>query len=129
MVVVNILVVVAVLIIAILFNPTAVRIRKIQSLLNKDRTVCDFINKLDGWSISPMEVDGLKLLINSPMGMYALYLTYNGERPSNDKVKELHAKMTDKYSHVTRAHESGYTYEAYMERWRRRCPSRNISDY
>lgn len=32
--------------IAFFFNPTTVRIRKIQSLLNKDRSVCDVINSL-----------------------------------------------------------------------------------
>lgn len=129
MVIVTILIVVIVLLVAMLFNPSANRIREVQNLLNKDRSVCDFINELDGWSISPMEINGLKILINSPMGVYPLYITYNGERPSNDEVKELHAKMTSEYSDVTRAHESGYTYEAYMERRWRRCPSRNISDY
>lgn len=71
-------------------NPDAKRIRKIQSLLNKDRTICDFINTLDGWKIEPnLSSDrGLRIMINPvSMPMYALYITYKGRRPTNEEIK------------------------------------------
>lgn len=80
------------LIIWSLYNPDTKRIRKIQSLLNKDRTICDFINMLDGWRIEPnlSSNQGLRIMINPiVMPMYSLYITYRGHRPTNDEIKIL----------------------------------------
>lgn len=100
------------------FNPDAQRIRKIQSLLNKDRTICDFINTLDGWKIEPnLSSDrGLRIMINPVvMPMYALYITYKGRRPTNDEIKILYNKLTNKNSIVTKAHEMDMPFEYYMD--------------
>ena len=110
-----IILIVAIAILWFLFNPTANRIRSIQSLLNKDRSVSDVINSIDGWKISPIDGDGIKMLINSPLGIYALYITYKGERPDNDKIKELYEELTDENSIVTKAHMANMPVEAYMQ--------------
>lgn len=69
-----------------LFDPKSKRIRKIQSLINKDRTVCDFINLLKDWEISNIKKDALKIIVNPVnMPMYNLYITYKKRRPTNDE--------------------------------------------
>ena len=99
-----------------LFNPAAVRIRKIQSLLNKDRTVCDVINSFDGWSIDSLNSDGLKILIDPVvMPIYALYITYKGRRPTIDDLKDLHYRLTNKDSIVTKAHKMNMPVEKYLD--------------
>lgn len=107
---------IALVIYFILWNPTARRIRDINRLLNKDRTVCDFIVSLDGWNISPTETDGLKTII-TPIGMprYSLYITYKGERPSNAKIKELHYELTNINSSVSKAHKMNIPFEQYLD--------------
>lgn len=78
-----------------LFNPTTKRIRKIQSLLNKDLSLCDVINSLNGWEIGPIQEDGLRIIINpASMPMYSLYITYRGKRPSNSEIKKLYFELT-----------------------------------
>lgn len=99
------------------FNPDAQRIRKIQSLLNKDRTICDFINTLDGWKIEPnLSSDkGLRIMINPVVvPMYALYITYKERRPTNDEIKVLYNRLTSKDSIVTKAHEMDMPVENYI---------------
>lgn len=99
-----------------MFNPTAVRIRKIQALLNKDRTVCDVINSINGWKIDNTSVDGLRILIDPKlMPIYPLYITYNLKRPTDLKIKELHHELTDANSIVTKAHKQNMPVEHYMK--------------
>ena len=69
------------------WNPTAVRIRKIQSLINKDRTVCDVINELEGWNIDNKKTDALRILVNSSISVYALYITRKGKDPTTNEIK------------------------------------------
>lgn len=100
------------------YNPDTQRIRKIQSLLNKDRTICDFINMLDGWRIEPnLSSDrGLRIMINPVvMPMYSLYITYNGRRPTNDEIKILYDKLTSEDSIVTKAHKMDMPVENYID--------------
>lgn len=107
----------AVVIVALLlfFNTNANIISKINNIINKDRSVCDFIISLKGWDISPVEVDGLRIVI-TPMGLpvYHLYITYNGQRPSNDKIRELHYKLTNDNSIVYKAHKMNMPLESYV---------------
>lgn len=99
-----------------MFNPTAVRIRKIQALLNKDRTVCDVINSINGWKIDNTSVDGLRILIDPKvMPIYPLYITYNLKRPTDQKIKELHHELTDANSIVTKAKKQNMPVEHYMK--------------
>lgn len=107
---------IASLIYFILWNPTARRIREINKLLDKDRTICDFIISLGGWNVSTTETDGLKIII-TPIGMpkYNLYITYKGERPSNAKIKELHYELTNINSSVSKAHKMNMSLESYIE--------------
>lgn len=106
---------VVILLLLLFFNDNANRIRKINSLVNKDRTVCDFIISLDGWNVSTTETDGLRIII-TPIGMprYSLYITYKGERPSNDKIRELHYKLTNGNSIVYKAHKMNMPLESYV---------------
>ena len=98
-----------------LWSPTAKRIRKIQALINKDRTVCDFINSLDGWSIGNIGESGLRIMVApSIMPMYALYITYKGKRPSNNEIKELYYELTNIKSDVYKAHQMNISYEDYL---------------
>lgn len=70
---------VVIVVLLVFFNANANRIRKINNIINKDRSVCDFIISLNGWNISPVKVDGLRIVI-IPIGMpvYDLYITYDG---------------------------------------------------
>ena len=98
---------VVVILLYVSFNPDTRRIRKIQSLLNKDRSVCDFIDMLDDWEITPnlSSENGLRILINPvTMPVYPLYITYKGRRPTNNEIKILYDKLTSKDSIVTKAH-------------------------
>lgn len=99
------------------FNPTTTRIRKINSIINKDRSVCDFINELNGWEISPIPSDGLRIVI-TPVVMpnYHLYILYNGERPSNEKIKDLYYELSNEQSAVVQAHKRNIPYEQYVLR-------------
>lgn len=102
------------------FNPKANRIRKINSIINKDRSVCDFIASLDGWNIDAFAVQGLRMVI-TPKGfpVYYLYITYNEKNPSDDKVWELYHSLTDPDSVVYRAHKINVPVDIYLEgeRW------------
>lgn len=101
----------------VFFNPTTTRIRKINNVLNRDRTVCDFINEIEGWDISPDKSDGLRIVITPPFGLakYYLYITYNGERPTNDQIKKLHLELTRSNSMIVQAHKINMPYEEYKE--------------
>lgn len=100
-----------------LYNPTTRRIRTIQSLLNKDRTICDVINSIDGWKIDNTSVNGLRILINPViMPIYPLYITYNQRRPNNKEVKNLYWELTNENSIVTKAHNMNVPVEDYIKR-------------
>lgn len=107
---------VVIVVLFVFFNANANRIRKINNIINKDRSVCDFIISLDGWNISPVKVDGLRIVI-TPIGMpvYDLYITYDGQRPSNDKIRELHYILTNSNSIVYKAHKMNMPLERYVE--------------
>lgn len=107
---------IVIVVLLLFFNTNANRIRKINNIINKDRSVCDFIISLKGWNISPVEVDGLRIVI-TPMGLpiYHLYLTYNGQRPSNDKIEELYYQLTDTNSAVYKAHQLNIPFEQYAD--------------
>lgn len=102
----------------VFFNPIATAIRKINNIIQKDRTVCDFINfELQGWLISPVQSDGLRIVIK-PIGMpaYYLYILYNDQRPSNENIKQLYYELSNENSLITKAHRNNMTYEMYKER-------------
>lgn len=104
------------LIVYFLWNPKAKRIRKIQSLINKDRSVCDVINSLSGWRIDREKKDGLRIVVNPVvMPMYDLYITYKGEAPSSDEIKRLYFELTNENSVVTKAHNLNMPVENYIE--------------
>lgn len=107
---------VVIIVLLVFFNDNANRIRKINNIINKDRSVCDFILSLDGWNVSTTETEGLRVII-TPIGMprYSLYLTYKGKRPSNDKIRELHYKLTNGNSIVYKAHNMNMPLERYVE--------------
>lgn len=91
-------------------------IRTIQKLLNKDRTVCDFINAMDGWKINPTDKDGLRILIDPIyMPIYALYITYNNDMPAKEELKILYKALTDKNSIVQKAHSLDMPLEQYVK--------------
>lgn len=100
-----------------LFNPNVRRIRKIQSLINKDRSVCDIINSLDGWEISNTKTkDALMILVNPIfMPMYELYITYRHHYPNHKEVKDLYWELTNENSIVKKAHNMGIPIEDYIE--------------
>lgn len=101
----------------VFYNSTTSEIRKINNILQKDRSVCDFINeKLDGWVISVIPSDGLRVVI-TPIGMpnYYLYITYNGQRPTNEQIKTLYYELTNDNSLVAKAHKKNIPYDLYVE--------------
>lgn len=99
-----------------IWNPNTKMIRDIQTLVNKDRSVCDVIEQLDGWSVSPVKSDTLAILIN-PVGMpmFYLYISYKGHRPSNKEIKALHEELTNYDSVVQRAHRMNMPVENYIQ--------------
>lgn len=100
----------------VFFDPNTKRIRDIQRLLNIDRSVCDVINSLDDWEITPYNTIGLRIVIDPKvMPMYNMYITYKGENPSIEKIKELHFELTNENSIVTKAHKQGVPVETYMQ--------------
>ena len=100
----------------VFFDPNTKRIRDIQRLLNIDRSVCDVIDSLDDWEITPYNTIGLRIVIDPKvMPMYNMYITYKGENPSIEKIKELHFELTNENSIVTKAHKQGVPVETYMQ--------------
>lgn len=90
-------------------------IYKINKILNKDRTVCDFIEGIDGWSITFFPCDAIRLVITPPnMDKYYLYLSYRGKKPDESKLKELYHLLTNDKSPVYLAHQKGLPYEWYI---------------
>lgn len=105
--------------IAYFFNPSANRIRKIQSLINKDRTVTDAINIIDDWLISScVGMDcGIRILVIPELKMwpkYYLYLTYKERMPTAEEIKNLHLALTNENSIVSKAHKKNITVESYL---------------
>lgn len=105
--------------IAYFFNPSANRIRKIQSLINKDRTVTDAINIMDDWLVSScVGMDcGVALLVIPELKMcpkYYLYLTYKERMPTAEEIKNLYLTLTNESSIVTKAHKKNITVESYL---------------
>lgn len=99
-----------------LYDPDTKRIREIQTLLNKDRSICDFINMLDGWIIDPLSKQGLRIVIDPVvMPMYSLYITYKGDRPTSDEIKFLYNKLTSEDSIVTKAHKMDMPVDQYID--------------
>lgn len=100
----------------LLWNPNTRRIRKIQSLINKDRTICDVINSLNGWGISNINTEALVIVVDPVvMPMYKLYITYKNHRPSYNEIKVLYWELTNENSIVTKAHKSNMPVEEYMK--------------
>lgn len=98
------------------FNPYARKVRTIQTLLNKDRTICDVINLLDGWNINPTDKQGLRIIIDPIfMPMYPLYITYKEHMPTDKELKELYNALTGADSIVTKAHNMDMPVEDYIE--------------
>ena len=99
-----------------LWNPNTKRIREIQTLVNKDRSVCDVIEGIQGWSISPIKSDALAILIN-PVGMpmFYIYIKYKNRRPTNEEIKVLHENLTNHDSVVQRAHRMNMPVENYIQ--------------
>lgn len=90
----------------LLFNPTTRRIRKINVLLNKDRSICDFINALQNWEISPVNHNGLRMvIIPTNLPRYNLYITYKNRIPENKDIAQLYHVLTDSESVVAKAHK------------------------
>ena len=119
---INIAIIYTMFIASYFFNPNANRIRKIQFLINKDRTVTDAINIMDGWLVSScVGMDcGVALLVIPELKMcpkYYLYLTYNERTPTAEEIKNLHLALTDKDSIVSKAHRKNITVESYLARY------------
>lgn len=106
---------IAVLILWFLFNPTANRIRKINALIDKDRSVCDVITSLDDWEVTPVNTGGLKIVLPSSPIIKELYITYQGRRPENSDIKYLYWELTNEDSIVTMAHKANMPVEVYLE--------------
>ena len=47
------------------------------------------------------------------MPVYALYITYNGQRPTDQEIKTLHYELTNPDSIVTKAHKMDIPVEKY----------------
>lgn len=107
--------IVAIAILWFLFNPTASRIREINALIDKDRSVCDVITKLEDWAVIPVDTGGLKIVLPSSPIIKELYITYKGERPTNADIKYLHWELTREDSVVTKAHKANMPVGAYLE--------------
>ncbi|MCU6767392.1 hypothetical protein OCV73_00250 [Barnesiella propionica] len=101
-----------------LWNPNTRRIRKIQSLINKDRSVCDVINYSDGWNISNVNVtnDALVIMVDpGVMPIYKLYITYKNRKPTNSEIRTLYHELTNDNSIVSKAHKANMPVENYIE--------------
>lgn len=111
-------IIIAVVILALymfFFNSGAKNIRNLQSLINKDRSVCDVINNYQGWQISPRKSGSMKLIINSTMGVYGLYLTYNNQSPTNAEMTQLYNYLMSDDSGIKQAHLLNMPVGQYLE--------------
>lgn len=62
-----------------------------------------------------MNTEGIQILIDPVvMPMYKLYITYKGKRPTNKEFKDLHNRLTNENSIVTKAHRMNMPVEAYL---------------
>ena len=111
---VYIIITVAVIFIWFLFNPTANRIRKINALIDKDRSVCDVIMSLDDWEVTPVNTGGLKIVLPSSPIIKELYITYQGRMPNKSDIKHLYWELTKEDSIVTKAHKANVPVEVYL---------------
>ena len=111
-----IIIIVIVVIIWLHFNPYANRVRKIQKLLNFDRTVTDAINMLPNWEVSPFDKKGVRIAIVPQfiVAPYYLYITYKGDMPSGKELKMLIEELTSENSIVTKAHKLNMPVEQYI---------------
>lgn len=48
------------------------------------------------------------------MPNYHLYILYNGERPSNEKIRDLYYELSNDQSAVAQAHKRNMPYEDYV---------------
>lgn len=112
------LAVVAIVLIFIFMKGTgASEIASINNLVQKDRSVCDYINNLPGWAVGPYGEEGIKIVINAHgAGTYNLYITYNGIRPTTKQFKDLHYKLTNSTSPIMKAHKLNMPYDLYIAR-------------
>ena len=80
-----------IVVLLILFNPYANLTRKINNIINIDRSVCDYIDSFEGWSVSPIKCDSLRIVI-FPTGLpsYYLYVTYKGRKPNTKELESLY---------------------------------------
>ena len=105
---------VVVVILLVFFNPTAKRIRKINELIDKDRSVCDVIEALEGWQILPVDTGGLKIVLTTSHILNELYITYKGKRPTNEDIEYLYKELTREDSVVTKAHKANMPVDMYI---------------
>ncbi|MBO7280589.1 MAG: hypothetical protein J6V00_05420 [Bacteroidaceae bacterium] len=112
--IISIVTIAVVVVLWFMFNPTAKRIREINALIDKDRSVCDVITSLEDWAVIPVDTGGLKIVLPSSLIIKELYITYKGERPTNADIKYLHWELTREDSVVTKAHRVNMPVEAYM---------------
>lgn len=108
---------VAILILYFFFNPMARKIRKINELIDKDRSVCDFIMTYVGWNVTPYEKWGLRMAITTSQMINELYITYNGERPTDEKINFLYNELTKETSVVTKAHKANMPVDMYIRKY------------
>lgn len=98
------------------FRDTTTTIYRINNLINKDRSVCDFINILNDWVICPIESDGIRIVIYPQyMPRYYMYITYKKRRPTTEEIKHLYHLLTDNNSIVTKAHKMGMPVGDYID--------------
>lgn len=94
-------------------------IMDVNKLVQKDRSVCDYINNLPGWSIDQYGQDGIQIVIRTNLGgAYNLYINYYGSRPTIKQFKELHYKLTNSTSPVMKAHKLNMPYDQYSARYK-----------
>ena len=101
------------------FSATTRRIRKIQSLINKDRTVCDYIETLSGCNVcsEKLSKEGLAILVKPiAMPLYKLKITYYEKTPTNEQIDNLYKSLTSGSSIVTKAHSANMPVGKYIEK-------------
>lgn len=117
---------VAILILYFFFNPMARKIRKINELIEKDRSICIFIMTYEGWNVSPIEgfcstseTWGLKIILSDCQNskLKEKYITYNGERPTDEKINFLYNELTKETSIVTKAHKANMPVDMYIRKY------------
>lgn len=120
-----VLAVVAVILL-VFFNPTARKIRKINELIDKDRSICIFIMTYVGWNVTPIEgfcstpeTWGLKIILSDCQNskLKEMYITYNSKRPTNEEIDYLYNELTKETSVVTKAHKANMPVDIYIQKY------------